>query len=402
MPKYATHLCLVSDQATPNLLPVLDPTWQPRKVVLARSKQMVDRAEALAKVLRPRCHGIEIAMRDLPDAYDYAALSDNFLDFLAGCEGEDVALNVTGGTKLMAVAAQEVFRSEGKPVFYVNVQTDEVIVIGQSARWQPLVSKLTVREMLEVHGHTVSPIRQIQVTAPQRDVTARLLDHLQSAAEAFGTLNYLAQLAEGKPGLTTQIDKKNSKWKALQALLFLLEDAQMLRLDGDKLTFADEEARRFVQGEWLEKHVYQTLQGLQGKYASISDVVTGVELEFDQRSRRTGKPLTRNEIDVACLYHNTLHLIECKTANYAKEPGDQDDKAATVLYKLESLQKLGGLRTKTMIVDLRGHLADQDANRNRAEESNILIVHGRELHDLRNVLERKWFSKGGEGKGTHA
>ena len=30
------------------------------------------------------------------------------------------ALNVTGGTKLMAVAAQEVFRAENKPVFYVN------------------------------------------------------------------------------------------------------------------------------------------------------------------------------------------------------------------------------------------------------------------------------------------
>ncbi|AGX86944.1 Card1-like endonuclease domain-containing protein [Candidatus Symbiobacter mobilis] len=400
MPQYATHLCLVSAQPTPNLLPVLDPAWQPRKVVLACSKEMVDRAEALAKVLRPRCHGIEIAMRDLPDAYDYAALSDNFLDFLAGCEGEDVALNVTGGTKLMAVAAQEAFRSEGKPVFYVNVQTDEVIVIGQSARWQPLVSKLTVREMLEVHGHTVSPIRHIQITAAQRDVTARLVDHAYTDAEAFSTLNHLAQSAEDKPGLATQIDPK--ALQALQALLFLLEDAQMLRLDGDKLTFADEEARRFVQGEWLEKHVYQTLKDLQGKYASISDVVTGVELEFDQRSRRTGKPLTRNEIDVACLYHNTLHLIECKTASYAKDPGGQDDKAATVLYKLETLQELGGLRTQTMIVDLRGHLADHPAHRSRAEESNILIVRGRELRDLRNVLERKWFSKGREGKGTHA
>lgn len=38
---------------------------------------------------------------------------------------KDIALNVTGSTKLMAVAAQVVFRSAEKPVFYVNVESDE-------------------------------------------------------------------------------------------------------------------------------------------------------------------------------------------------------------------------------------------------------------------------------------
>ncbi|NCP39568.1 MAG: DUF1887 family protein, partial [Rhodoferax sp.] len=41
---YQTHLCLVSAQATPNLLPVLDESWRPKKVVLACSVQMKQNA----------------------------------------------------------------------------------------------------------------------------------------------------------------------------------------------------------------------------------------------------------------------------------------------------------------------------------------------------------------------
>lgn len=41
---YDTHLCLISAQATPNLLPALDEHWRPRRVVLATSRDMADRA----------------------------------------------------------------------------------------------------------------------------------------------------------------------------------------------------------------------------------------------------------------------------------------------------------------------------------------------------------------------
>ena len=126
-----THLCLVSAQATPNLLPLLDEAWRPHRVVLACSAQMKDAAIALRAVIQTKGGGMTVDLLDLPNAYDYAALSDAFLNYLAEHADEDIALNVTGGTKPMAVAAQEVFRSAGKPVFYVNVENDEVLVIGE-------------------------------------------------------------------------------------------------------------------------------------------------------------------------------------------------------------------------------------------------------------------------------
>jgi len=35
MTAHHTHVCLVSAQATPNLLPLLDARWRPQRVVLA-------------------------------------------------------------------------------------------------------------------------------------------------------------------------------------------------------------------------------------------------------------------------------------------------------------------------------------------------------------------------------
>ena len=147
-----THVCLISAQATPNLLPVLDERWRPRRVVLASSPQMRGAALALQGVIKRKGIGVEVQILDLPDAYEYAALSDAFQEFLEAHRGERIALNVTGGTKLMAVAAQEVFRAYDQPVLYVNVESDEVIVIGQNARSQPLQAKLRVRELLDSHG----------------------------------------------------------------------------------------------------------------------------------------------------------------------------------------------------------------------------------------------------------
>jgi hypothetical protein len=51
-PPFDTHLCLVSAQATPNLLPVLDERWRPQRVVLATTPEMKKAADALATVLR--------------------------------------------------------------------------------------------------------------------------------------------------------------------------------------------------------------------------------------------------------------------------------------------------------------------------------------------------------------
>ena len=390
MQHYDTHLCLVSAQATPNLLPVLDEAWRPRRVVLACSAQMKEAAQALRSVIQTKGGGIAVDLLDLPNAYDYAALSDAFLNFLAEHVSENIALNVTGGTKLMAVAAQEVFRSEGKPVFYVNVESDEVLVIGEKAASQPLRAKLKVHELLRAHGYNVTPHEQPQTSRELRDLTARLIDHVASAGRALGTFNALARVARDN-NLRAELTPGQQDSRALGDIVALFEEAGLLRQQGNVLIFKNEESRFFANGGWLESHVFEVLQSLRSQFEGLSDVAMGVRVSFAGATGKTqGKD--KNEIDVAFLYRNTLHLIECKTANLAQSGQGDDSKATEAIYKMESLLKLGGLRTRGMVVDYRGELAKSEANQKRAEEAGIAIVSGAQLKDLKGAISRLWLS----------
>lgn len=393
MPTFDTHLCLVSAQATPNLLPLLDETWRPRRVVLACSAPMQHAAQNLRSVIQTKGGSMMVDMLDLPNAYDYAALSDAFLNYLARHADENIALNVTGGTKLMAVAAQEVFRSAGKPVFYVNVESDEVLVIGEKSPSQPLRARLKVHELLKAHGYSVTTQTQPQISRELRDLTARLIDHVASAGRAFGAINALARSARDTPDLCTKLTPGQQDSRALDDIVALFADAGLLRQQGNALIFKNEEARFFINGGWLESHVYDVLQSLRAQHPGLSDVVMGVRVGF---ADAPGKPQNndKNEIDVAFLYRNTLHLIECKTANLAQPGASGDDKATEAIYKMESLLKLGGLRTRGMVVDYRGQLSQSKANQKRAAEAHIEIVSGAQLKDLKGVISRLWLSKG--------
>ena len=390
MTPYDTHLCLVSAQATPNLLPVLDENWRPQRVVLACSAQMKEAAQNLRQVIQTKGGGIVVDLLDLPDAYDYAALSDAFLSYLAEHADENIALNVTGGTKLMAVAAQEVFRSAGKPVFYVNLESDEVLVIGEKASSQPLRAKLKVHEMLGAHGYRVSTQQQPQIGRELRDLTARLIDHVASAGRALGALNALARAARDNK-LRAELTPSQQDSRALGEIVALFADAGLLRQHGSALIFKSEESRAFANGGWLEAHVFEALQSLRSQVEGVSDVAMGVRISF---AGGTAKPQgnDRNEIDVAFLYRNTLHLIECKTANLAQAGNADDSKATEAIYKMESLQKLGGLRTRGMVVDYRGELAKSEANQKRAAEAGIAIVSGAQLKDFKGAISRLWLS----------
>jgi len=52
--RHDVHVCLVSEQATPNFIPVLDTRFRPRKVILVVSPQMRERARWLKEALTRR------------------------------------------------------------------------------------------------------------------------------------------------------------------------------------------------------------------------------------------------------------------------------------------------------------------------------------------------------------
>lgn len=333
------HLMLVSEQAAPNLLPALDPAMKPQQAVLLVSQKMARRAEALQAVLKEV--GIQTHTVPLPDEHNMAALEGTLMDMAIQRNGQSIALNVTGGNKLMALAAQAVAQAAGWPTFYVDVDTDQIVWLDKNRPAQALSQHLRLRHYLRSYGFTLGEgIERPQPNAAWQTLLQDLIINVGSLEEPIGQLNHLSQ--EAQQSLRVTLTPRQRDHHGLDALLRKFEDARILQRQGAQLTFASEAARIFANGGWIEHHVYQTVcQATAG--LNIRDKAANLRV-----TDASGQP---NEIDVAFMARNRLFVIECKTARM-NHPDDL--KANDTLYKLkENCSRIGGSGTRGMLVTYR-------------------------------------------------
>jgi len=338
----STHqICLVSAQAAANLLPALDSDLQPDQVILLVSQKMQPRSESLAAVMHEA--GVKTRQVALENEHDYSRLVDQLIELAAELEGSRVALNVTGGTKLMALAAQEVARGWGWDIFYVDADTGEAIWLTEPRRRQPLKQQLRLRHYLKGYGFSIANgLRQPKVNPGYQDLLCTLVTQLGSMSKPLGQLNWLAQRAENNNTLSSPLTEKQYDSRSLETMLRNFEHAGLLKVDSGNVVFTGEWERDFVKGGWLEQWVFRTLAGL-GKELGIRDKACNLEV-IDAGG-------VKNELDVVFLARNRLHVIECKTAQME---GGRAPRANDTLFKLaEIARRVGGLATRTMLVSYR-------------------------------------------------
>lgn len=381
--KIDIHVCLVSQQATPNLAPILATEFRPREVILMVSQQMQQQADALESVLKK--YGVTCTQVAIIDPYDISKMTEQFLDLVAQRETESIGLNVTGGTKPMAIAAQEAFRLADKPVFYVNPETNAIQFLSPGTAPLLLPCKMKIDDYLSAHGYGVvgDLQRQSKGSAALTRLTETLALNVMPFGRAIGTMNFLANQAELKddrrgrevyrPCLEVEVDASTLQDESWLKLAELFAGAGVLKLAGSKLCFTDIDTRFYANGGWLEDHVFGITRSLNP--LNLQDVALNMRVK---NSFGTGH--AENEIDVALLARNRLHLIECKTRNFRRE----GTHGAEALYKLDSLAALGGLNTRCMLVSYR-ELGRAD--KQRAKDLKVKTVEAHQLRDLKNQLQ---------------
>lgn len=377
-----THVCLVYNTATAHVVPALDPATRPREVILVHGPDHRHRAESLAKVLRPT--GIAVAFWPVEDIWDVAHLQNRLLELMGEYEGQTLALNASGGTRPMSMAAFEIFREFGLPVFYLHPRTDRLHWLHDRAR-PPVDCADRVKLPAFLRAHGIEPGERATTGIPSRlrELTEDLIRVVETIERPLSALNWLASQADNDRLRSPRLDDHQLRWEPLTSLIERFEAAGVLRFQGGALEFADEAARFYANGGWLEEHVFGLLYGLRKDLPQLQDVGRGVEILRDASGRAV-----KNEIDVVFLANNHVFLIECKTKRFAKQP-DADGPGAEVLYKLDTLRGLfDGLRAHVMLVSYQA-LSDWD--RQRAKDLGVEVCVGDRLSGLKNQL-RNWIT----------
>ncbi|MCP2041859.1 hypothetical protein L1281_002477 [Neisseria sp. HSC-16F19] len=377
MEKFDVHVCLVSDQAVPNFVPVLDADFRPQQVVLLVTPPMQAKADYLQEVMRTRCQ-VQVTQIPVASAYDMEQVGGRIVDLLYDMDKAKVALNTTGGTKLMAIAAYDIFRDMGYPAFYFSAESNEVLLLGKQGKLgsqllQP--PKIKIEDYLRLHGYPAQG--QVRQQLQQRQwlpLAQELVQAHQSLAPELGALNAVISKAVQSKRQALHCDLPHAVHAQHGSyLLSLLEQYGVAQQQGQQLHFADVAARDYIAGAWFEDYVFHVAKSLPG----VQDIALNVQIENARQHIRQ-----HNELDVVLLVNNVLHVLECKTANLAK----QAEGAQTALYKLESLKKLGGLRTRAMLISYRGL---NGPIRDRATGAGIRIIEQNDLSGMKTLLE-KW------------
>jgi hypothetical protein len=370
---------MVSDQPAPNLLPAVDNTLGPKdkKIILLVSQQMQKKADGLQNVFKK--YNLTTEIIQIQDAYNFSEIQEQLLSCITRYEDKNLILNLTGGTKIMTIAAQSIFEMDKKPMFYVKEQDNSVLILqeGKEKSHIPLDKKLKIQDYLLAYGYKSELSEGILYN--YTDFTFELINNIQKYENAVSKINSYIYNMRDKFALTFIREPDDD---GITHLLNLCHKFDLLTFDKHQFTFHDEQARRYITGGWLEEHVYGCIQQI-GKQ-KIQDKVLNITIKSLPQS-------VENELDVVVLANNYLHIIECKTANIG------NSKDSDVLYKLNTLKHRLGLKTKSMLVGYRyidkpyrGKRADD--NIKRAGDYGIRVIQHSELRNLKNHLE-KWIAE---------
>lgn len=366
MERFAVHICLVSKQLLPNLLLCCAESTRPERVILLVTVAMRKQGKLLEELIQQQGCQVEIVG---VDSYDINLLQKQLSELLSKFSQTSIAMNVTGGNKLMALAAFLETWSCDVAAFYIDTDTDTLWQLGEHSQQSPLPDLLKAKLYLQAYGYRIISAGAKSIPPGLAQLTAELVEDVEHWNSAIKSLNFYASMATNS--LYTELNSHDLKKHEFRQLLDKLEQNKLLSVSTTRLIFADEEARTFANGGWLEQHVLGMVQQLKVE-GRIRDVVLNGVIEDSSG--------TKNEIDVLFTARNRLFIIECKTKNMHTEKSRVDE----MVYKLESLKGLvGGLYGQAMLLS---YFPVPSADRARCTSFGLALVEGRQLKDLRSRL----------------
>ncbi|NOH61817.1 DUF1887 family protein [Vibrio sp. RE88] len=380
----AVHVGIIDQDPIRLVTPLLDNRTVSDHIVFIGVKGQKDMYHRLHSVLAKR--DITSEFFEIPNVANTSRIK-RAVGILAddlNARGEDVKLNASCGLRHRLLSVYEVFRTFHWPIFVVEPNSDRLCWLYPDGKEDTQVEdRITIDDYLTVFGARGE--FNDQQLPPQLDqklyeLGERWASNALELGPGLATLNYLATTCRKEQKLDVALSEKQQGYRELNMLLSDLVEAEIATYENGVLTFADEDARRFSNGEWLETLVHSTVRQIQKDMPTIQDHSLNVQVY-----RQLGDREVRNELDVASVANNKLHIIECKTK------GMRDDGDDT-LYKLESLRDLlGGLQARAMLVSFRP-LRYNDIT--RAEDLGLALIGPDELKDLKTHLTN-WFKEAG-------
>ncbi|MEZ0329218.1 MAG: DUF1887 family CARF protein [Dissulfuribacterales bacterium] len=385
------HICLISAQTVPNILGLLH--FQPvDKIIFITTEQMQKRQkiEAILNTLKLRnmVYPYESVIVN-QDCFDDCLMKLSTMSFK---DDDEITVNVTGGNKLMSIAAYKVFSSDrykNIKIIYTPFPENEFNVIFpvSSECKEPIKCniRLKIKEYITAYGLKINNDSEISNNRAQQN--KKIAEFIAINYEQLSYLlnqfyKHLCVYRKAKQPIDCIINyplthHNNIAEELLKLLNFSIEfkdSAVIVHKTINKYN------ARFLTGDWLSDYCYNSIKSL------VDDCVTGIHLQTSKGNQ--------NEFDILFTKDNALYIIECKSLH------QEADKGTDILYKIYSLQQEFGLKVKGFLVSTaRKNLVSEKDNQikqhlaARAKACNTEIIHPDKIGELSEWFKEKFPTK---------
>jgi hypothetical protein len=241
--------------------------------------------------------------------FEFASIKTSCERILSKIEqGDEVQFNLTGGTKIMVLAAQSLILERNLNGFYIN-QNDTLLQLP-SYSIQKLTSEISVKEFLEISGHQLSSSKNMS----------------DFSADDFKSVDEIERFSLSHDKLILQINSKvRNTYDKLskipiagqleinkQAKLIWTNNSITVELNGKNVFNIQSPNVRslFFHASWWELIVAKEIS----LWSKAKELLIQCELPF-----KTDTLTTKNEIDVLVNLGGKLIFIECKSGMVKQE-----------------------------------------------------------------------------------
>lgn len=322
-----TIVSIISEQTIPNYLFIKEMFLPGDTLMFISSKKMKDKIHWIKEALGwKQCATVDIIFNKDGDEEIFDAICGQVSTYLN--DKEEYCVNLTGGTKYLALVLQNLFEKFNSRFYYIPYPKNQIIsVTGSDER--RILYRVTVSEYLKIYGESIkNPKTPIIESAYTQQFLSLFMNNLHP--NHFEVINKLRAYRNCKTLVVSDIEHKedNAKMPRIEGLSAFLNDIQYPN-SSDSLQKYDVQ---YLTGGWFEEFVFHYIK----KYVNPNDIQLGVNIKK-----------TNNDLDVVFTLGNKLFVIECKTGV------EKESMLKEIVYKASALKSaLLGLSAKSYIFAL--------------------------------------------------
>lgn len=367
--------CMASKQSAANLQPLQSAMIRPDLVLVGTTESFRQEGNHLLKEIKST--GLLAKQIDIIDETSIKQLSQQFEKIVEEYFDSEIIVNLTGGTKLMALAAFQIFAGYGYRCFYQEYSTGEIIWLDDETRISDHQQNMKLERYLKAYQFNIEKKQRLaEVPNHYLRYVELITEYLNKNYEK--NISFISKLnahASEKKLAKEDLSKIKFDYEEEAFLEHLMQTTQIFKLKNNTLVFDHIEDQRFVAGAWFEVMAAQALNHVD----KIRDLYLSVEISKSTQ-RSTAK--TYQELDVMAMLLQKLILIECKTVNWEHKKTSASD----AIYKLSALGQLGGLNTLACFISLYDL---PPSAKPRAAENNVHVICGKNILQMTQQL-KKW------------